>query len=574
MTLKLGTRGSELARTQSGHVADALRAAGHDVELVTIRSEGDVTTGSLLDAGGLGLFAAALRVALLEGRVDLVVHSLKDLPTAAVPGLAIGAIPPRAPHADALCARDGLTLADLPAGATVGTGSPRRAAQVRARRPDVSVIEIRGNVGTRLARALGPDADLDAVVLAAAGLERLGRGDAISEILPLLPAPGQGALAVECRSEDAAVLAALAPLDDRDTRASVEAERAVLARLGAGCAAPVGASAAVIDGVLSLRAAVFGADGARSVEATATARAARSDDAPGASPTTDAAPTPAEALGVRVAEELLARGAAEVTPLGADRPSELADFHTDTALWSPATRPELVGRRILLPRADGALADALRAAGADVDAVPVTRTEELPFALPGTCDWVILTSPTAVAVLAEADVELDMLGDAIAAVGPATAAAITELGYEVDLMPRGRSDAEALLAALLAAEPDGASAVIPGSALARPVLADGLAAAGWDVETIATYTTAPLAEPPANRPWPDYDAVVLTAGSIAEATASLLGVAPAGVAVIAFGEPTARAAAASGWAVTATAATQDAAGVLDTLTTALPKEPA
>ena len=206
--------------------------------------------------------------------------------------------------------------------------------------------------------------------------------------------------------------------------------------------------------------------------------------------------------------------------------------------------------------------------------VPVTRTEELPFALPGTCDWVILTSPTAVAVLAEADVELDLLGDAIAAVGPATAAAITELGYEVDLVPSGRYDAEALLAALLAAEPDGASAVIPGSALARPVLADGLAEAGWDVDTIATYTTAPLAEPPATRPWADYDAVVLTAGSIAEATASLLGVAPAGVAVIAFGEPSARAAAASGWTVTATAPTQDAAGVLAALTTALPKDPA
>lgn len=556
MTWKLGTRGSELARTQSGHVADALRAAGHDVELVTIRSEGDVTTGSLLDAGGLGLFAAALRVALLEGRVDLVVHSLKDLPTAGVPGLAIGAIPARAPHADALCARDGLRLADLPAGARVGTGSPRRAAQVRALRPDLGVVEIRGNVGTRLARALGPDADLDAVVLAAAGLERLGRGDAISELLPLLPAPGQGALAVECRSEDAAVLAALAPLDDPDTRAAVEAERAVLARLGAGCAAPVGASASVAGGVLTLRAAVFSADGTRFVEASASA----DSHAPDA------------ALGVRVAEDLLARGAAEVTPLGADRPSELADFHTDTALWSPATRPELVGRRVLLPRADGALADALRAAGADVDAVPVTRTEDLPFALPGTCDWVVLTSPTAVAVLAEADVELDMLGDAIAAVGSATAAAITELGYQVDLVPSGRSDAEALLAALLAAEPEGASAAIPGSALARPVLADGLAEAGWDVETVATYTTVPVDEPPTTRPWADYDAVVLTAGSIAEAAAALLGVAPAGVAVIAFGEPTARAAAASGWTVTATAATQDAAGVLAALTAVLPKE--
>lgn len=558
MTLLLGTRGSELARTQSGHVAEALRAAGHEVELVTIRSEGDVTTGSLLDAGGLGLFAAALRVALLEHRVDLVVHSLKDLPTAPVPGLTLGAIPPRAPHADALCARDGRSLTELPPGAKIGTGSPRRAAQVRALRPDVSVVEIRGNVGTRLARALGPDADLDAVVLAAAGLERLGRAEAITELLPLLPAPGQGALAVECRAEDAAVLAALAPLDDPATRAAVQAERAVLARLGAGCAAPVGASALVSEGVLSLRAAVFSADGRRSAAVEASAAA-------GEDP---------EALGVRAAEELLAGGAAQVTPLGADRASELADFHTDTALWSPTTRPELVGRRILLPRSDGALADALRAAGAEVDAVPMTRTEVLPFALPGTCDWVVLTSPTAVAVLAEADVELDLLGDAIAAVGSATATAITDLGYDVDLVPAGRSDAEALLAELLAAEPEGASAVIPGSALTRPVLADGLAEAGWEVETIATYTTVPLETAPPLRPWADYDAVVLTAGSIAEATASLLGLPGPRTAVIAFGQPSARAAAAVGWNIDAIAATQDAAGVLDAFTTALTQEPA
>lgn len=563
MKLTLGTRGSELARTQSGLVADALRAAGHEVDLVTIRSEGDVTAGSLLDVGGLGVFAATLRVALLEGRVDLVVHSLKDLPTAPVPGLTLGAVPPRAEAADVLCARDGLTLATLPPGAQVGTGSPRRAAQIRAARPDVSVVEIRGNVGTRLARALGPDADLDAVVLAAAGLDRLGRLDAATEALALLPAPGQGALAIECRADDAAVLAELAHLDSRATRAAVTAERAVLAALGAGCAAPIGTSARLADQTLALTAAVFSADGSASVRAERTASLPSSPlDAQVA----------AEALGFAVAGELLAEGAAQVTPLGASRPSELADFHHDRVLWAPGTRSALIGRRILLPRRDGALADAIRAAGADVDAVPVTRTEPLPFSLPGTADWLVLTSPTAVEVLAAADVDLHLLGDAIAAVGQATAHAITDAGAHADLVPVGRSDAEALLAALIDAEPDGATALIPGSALSRPALSDGLRAAGWDVERLDTYTTVPVTEAPAVRPWSDYDAVVLTSGSIAAATASVLGLPPESVTVVAFGQPSATAATQGGWRVDAVAATQDAAGVIDALTRHLDQE--
>ncbi len=541
MKLTLGTRGSELARTQSGLVADALRAAGHDVDLVTIRSEGDVTAGSLLDVGGLGVFAATLRVALLEGRVDLVVHSLKDLPTAPVPGLTLGAVPPRAEAADVLCARDGLTLATLPPGAQVGTGSPRRAAQIRAARPDVSVVEIRGNVGTRLARVHGHG----------------------TEALALLPAPGQGALAIECRADDAAVLAELAHLDSRATRAAVTAERAVLAALGAGCAAPIGTSARLADQTLALTAAVFSADGSASVRAERTASLPSSPlDAQVA----------AEALGFAVAGELLAEGAAQVTPLGASRPSELADFHHDRVLWAPGTRSALIGRRILLPRRDGALADAIRAAGADVDAVPVTRTEPLPFSLPGTADWLVLTSPTAVEVLAAADVDLHLLGDAIAAVGQATAHAITDAGAHADLVPVGRSDAEALLAALIDAEPDGATALIPGSALSRPALSDGLRAAGWDVERLDTYTTVPVTEAPAVRPWTDYDAVVLTSGSIAAATASVLGLPPEPVTVVAFGQPSATAATQGGWRVDAVAATQDAAGVIDALTRHLDQE--
>lgn len=573
MKLRLGTRGSELARSQSGHIAERLRQDGHDVELVTIRSAGDVTTGSLLDAGGLGLFAAALRVALLDGQVDLVVHSLKDLPTAPVSGLTLGAIPPRAQAADVLCARDGLTLATLPPGARVGTGSPRRAAQVLAARPDIRIVEIRGNVGTRLARALSRDADLDAVVLAAAGLDRIG-SRVTTETLQMLPAPGQGALAVECRTDDSCTLAALSPLDSLVTRYAVVAERAVLSALGAGCAAPVGAMATLEHGEFRLRTAVFSADGHRNVEVTRTAElpCPLSPARPLTQEAHERNESFAERLGTGAALELLRSGAADITPLGATRPSELADFHTDQALWSPSTRPELIGRRILLPRRDGALAEAIRAAGADVDAVPLTRTDPLPFALPGVCDWVVLTSPVAVEVLRDAGVDLHDLGDRVAAVGVATATAIRELGVEVDLVPPGRANAETLLALLIAkAEP--ASVVIPGSALSRPVLADGLTEAGWDVETVATYTTRP-AEVAPTRPWADYDAVVLTSGSVAAAAAALLGPASASVAVIAFGQITASAAAATGWQVSAVADTQDAPGVIAALTTALTQETA
>jgi len=375
----LGTRGSQLATIQSGTVAGALRALGHDVELRVIKTEGDVTTGSLVTSGGTGVFAAALREALLAGTVDIAVHSFKDLPTAPVTGLVIGAVPTREDWHDVLCARDGLTLARLPRGARVGTGSPRRSAQLRALRPDLVLVEIRGNVGTRLARAQGPDADLDAVVLAAAGLARLGLSDAVTDVLhALLPAPAQGALAVECRADAADVLTALAALDDPDTLFAATAERAVLAELGAGCAAPVGALCERRGGRVGLAVKVLSADGTqvagRTVEATP-------DDDP-------------EALGRRAARSLLSSGAAEVTPLGATRASQLPDFHDDQALWSPSGSTDLIGRRVLLPRADGALADALRAAGADVDCVPLTETviERFPR-LPRDANWVIFTSP-------------------------------------------------------------------------------------------------------------------------------------------------------------------------------------
>ena len=265
--LRIGTRGSALATTQTTHVAETLtERSGLAHELVVIRTEGDVTTGSLASLGGTGVFASALRAAVLDGVVDAAVHSLKDLPAAQPETLEIAAVPARADLRDALCARDGLTLATLPEGARVGTGSPRRVAQLKALRPDLELVDIRGNVQTRLARVPGleqhddhapaaagsPRGDLDAVILACAGLNRLGLDHVITERIDpevMVPAPGQGALAVEIRAEDESFLgralldpeapagrlhAALELVDDRDTHVAVTAERALLRRLEAG----------------------------------------------------------------------------------------------------------------------------------------------------------------------------------------------------------------------------------------------------------------------------------------------------------------------------------------------------
>ena len=340
--LRVGTRGSALARTQTTWAAERVaEAAGVAHELEIIRTEGDVLTGSLATLGGTGVFAAALRVALLEDRVDMAVHSLKDLPTAPTPGLAIGAVPEREDPRDALCARDGLRLDQLPEGAKVGTGSPRRAAQLLLARPDLQIVDIRGNVPTRLARVAGLDpegpGDLDAVVLAASGLRRLGLQAHITEALDpsvVLPAPGQGALALEVRTEvlvrdpelaelasgssqedasaaarprsgqdalDAALLQGLARINHLETRWAVTAERALLARLEAGCAAPVGTLASVENGMLTLRVAVASPDGSEVMRRTEASH--------------ELSTAAARELGRRVGDGLLADGAARLAGL-------------------------------------------------------------------------------------------------------------------------------------------------------------------------------------------------------------------------------------------------------------------
>ncbi|MCC5576647.1 MULTISPECIES: hydroxymethylbilane synthase [Microtetraspora] len=263
--LRMGTRKSEMATTQSGLVAKRLtELTGREVELVGITTYGDVTKANLTQLGGTGVFVSELRNKLIEGEIDFAVHSLKDLPTAEDPRITLVATPPRDDPRDALVST--AKLADLAPGARVGTGSPRRVAQLRSLRPDLHYVPIRGNAPTRIGKIAA--GELDAVVLATAGLCRLGRDGEISQIFEVdevLPAPGQGSLAVECPADRADLIELLGVLDDPRTRAAVTAERAVLSALEAGCAAPVGAFASDDGHILNLTAAVVAIDGVRSV---------------------------------------------------------------------------------------------------------------------------------------------------------------------------------------------------------------------------------------------------------------------------------------------------------------------
>lgn len=291
--IRVGTRASVLARTQSQMVADAL---GEPAELVFISTEGDVNMAPLHRIGGTGIFVSAVRDALLDGRIDLAVHSMKDLPTGPAEGITLACSPAREDPRDVLCARDGLTLDTLPEGARVGTGSARRVAQLLSVRPDLRVEGLRGNIDTRLGRI----GELDAVVLAAAGLLRAGRGEHITEYLDpsvMLPAAAQGALAVECRADDLDSPAAIAAarLDDPVTRSRAGAERAFLNTLEAGCTAPVGALATALGDELVLSGLAISTDGTRRIEGEM--RGSLAD---------------AEEVGRSLARELLSQGAAEL----------------------------------------------------------------------------------------------------------------------------------------------------------------------------------------------------------------------------------------------------------------------
>ena len=311
--LRLGTRKSPMAMAQSRQVARMItELTGFRVELTGITTFGDVSRAQLAQIGGTGVFVSGLRASLLAGDIDIAVHSLKDLPTARPDGIELAAVPGRDDPRDALAARDGAKLADLPQGAKIGTGSPRRAAQLLRLRPDLRPVPVRGNAGTRLARVAS--GEVDAVVLAYAGLLRIDRLDAVTQVFEpdeMLPAPGQGALAVECRAGQPDLTALLARADDAATRAAITAERSLLAALEAGCSAPVGGYAAGADG-LRLRAIVVAANGEMALRASA--------DGPAAE---------AERLGRGVAAELLRRGAGTYTAVPAGMAGHISNGDDD-----------------------------------------------------------------------------------------------------------------------------------------------------------------------------------------------------------------------------------------------------
>jgi hydroxymethylbilane synthase len=296
MRLRLGTRGSALAVAQSGTVAEGLRRIGHDVEMITVKTTGDHLSEQQAPIEGKGIFTKELDEALLARRIDLAVHSLKDLPTELPPGIDLIAVPPREDARDALVTQAGWRLAELPAGARVGTGSLRRRAQLLAMRPDLVVVDARGNIDTRV-RYLR-EGKWDAIVLARAGMRRLGRDNEIAEVFPsdeMIPAVGQGALAVTGRREDALIRGNVAPLEERVARLAVLCERKLLKDLEGGCRVPIAGHARVVGTQITAVAAVFSLDGTRLIRDEETGPADRPEE-----------------VGAKLAARLLAAGAAEL----------------------------------------------------------------------------------------------------------------------------------------------------------------------------------------------------------------------------------------------------------------------
>jgi hydroxymethylbilane synthase len=488
--LAIGSRGSQLALWQARHIASRLAALGVGTRLEVIRTTGDRITGvPLAKVGAKGLFTKEIEEALLDGRIDLAVHSLKDLPTVLPAGLAIAAVPGRELPFDALV---GSTLAALGSGARVGTSSLRRAAQLRARRPDLVIEDIRGNLDTRLRKL--DEGGYDAILLAAAGLHRLGWGERIAELLPpeaMCPAVGQGALAVETRTSGEA-FEICRRLDDPAARAAVTAERAVLRALGGGCQVPIGAHAVVDGGRLRLRAVVVHPNGGTVV--------ARECEGPAHE---------AENLGALAAAWLLEHGARAI----------LREVYG-------AALP-LAGKRVVVTRSrdqSGALAEKLRAYGASVIELPAIEfapMEDTSAAARAAAeleayDWLVFTSANGVAFFMR-HAEAARFRGRVCAVGPATAAAAENAGFKVDVMPE-EFVGESVVAALSTAPLAGQRILLPRAAAARDTVPAQLAALGAVVDAVAVYrTVAPAGlEAEARRvflegPKPDW--VTVTSGS-------------------------------------------------------------
>lgn len=508
--LIIGTRTSPLALWQTGHVIEQLQQVwpGLLCEIRSFTTQGDKTQAQgkpLPEIGGKGLFTAELEEALLAGEIDLAVHSLKDLPVENPAGVTLGAICSRADVRDVLVTRAGWTLATLPLGATVGTSSTRRAAQLLAARPDLTLKPIRGNVATRVQKV--QNGDYDATVLAGAGVQRLGMDAAISEWLPLstmLPAPGQGALAVQCRAADDQVLRWLAAIDDTVVRAAVTAERDFLHGLGGGCSAPVAAFAQpTANGHFQLAALVATPDGQQLVRMAGTGEPAT--------------------LGQQLAQQALAQGA--------DRLLTHAP-----SLSSPNVRSPLQGKRIVItrPRAQaGELADKLAQLGATPLLLPLIKIVPLPDLRPlqqaiaqlPSYHWLIFTSSNTVDLFGQqlqlsqqpADLWQNLR---VATVGPATALALQPYAIAASFVPTAHV-AEALVEGL--GDLTGKRVLLPQAAIARPTLAALLTERGAQVDAIPIYQTQPVAwgETELAEVRRGVDVILLTSGSTARSLVTL-----------------------------------------------------
>jgi len=534
--LRLGTRGSALALAQSGMIAEALRGLGATVELITIRTAGDDRAPS--SVWGEGAFVTALEAALLERRIDVAVHSAKDVPTAQDPGLCIAAFPPREDPRDALVASDpGLTLDTLPRGARIGTDSPRRVAFLLAHRPDLRPHPLHGNVDTRLRRLA--EGETDALILAVAGLTRLGLAGRITQVLPadvLPPAPGQGALAVQCRADDVIARPLVEQLDDAATRTAVEAERAFLAASGGGCRSPLGALGAVRGGTLELLVGAADPADVRVGNAPETAAA----EAPG---TTFTASGPSMGP-VRVAWGRRSGPASDGPAIAEALAEEIAatiDRHALAARQSVAGQSvarRAVARRprILVTRdaeRAGPLLEALRARGVDPVGVPTITVEPgrpggpLDDAVPAAASytWVAVTSPTGATALVEAAARRGAdLGTArIASVGRATSAVVERAGAHASFLP-----AVATAAALAEELPIGSGdrVLLVRGNLADERLGSRLRSRGATVDEVVAYRT--IEAPPesvrsAHTAFRDgLDGLVFTSGSTVRGLLALL----------------------------------------------------
>lgn len=558
--LRLGTRGSALAVAQSSTIVAALRELGAEVELVTIRTLGDDRPPDT--TWGEGAFVGALETGLLDGSIDIAVHSAKDVPTTEHPDLTIAAYPPRADPRDALVGRGAdTTLESLPRGARVGTDSPRRSAFLRTLRPDLLLHSLHGNVDTRLRRL--DEGGTDALVLAVAGLTRLGRAERIGQVLPVElcpPAPGQGALAIQCRANDGVTRAWLTRLDDESTRAAVEAERAFLRATGGGCRAPIGASATIAGDQIVLRAATAGTIEPR-------------DDAPEPPALASGEVRGAVADRLHLAAGLAARLTAELAgragtgaPRSAGSPSRVL-----------VTRAESQAGGLLAGLAERGLAPV---AIPTIEIRPVEADSELDAAVLRAVDssWIAVTSANAVSGVLDAAARLgaDLGGVRWAAVGAATRAALEARGIGVAFVPTV-PDAASLAAELPLQAGD--TIVVPRADIADPRFVARLEARGARVQAVVAYRT--LEGPESSRGQlralfasGTPAAIVFTSGSTVRGLVALLGSSHLASArrtvVCCIGVPTAIAARTAGFEHILVGAGTDAQALADLVRTAVP----